>query len=158
MKQTRDLLQDVRGQFSDLIQASVLKPDLAGGGDHQVAGKAGMVLSFPRNGTPSRSYSKLRLPTEGFSFDNMPFSNEKHCHQSVPHPVCSQTANVNLSFDPQGTTGCVCTPSDGLAALVRIKAATLAVLPSAGLRWDWGWTTYPRCTRCTRWLYCCSLA
>lgn len=119
-------------QFSDLIQASVLKPDFTHG-DHQVAGKAGMVLSFPRNSIPSRSYSKLRLPTEGFSFDNVPFPNEKHCHQRVPHPVCSQTANVNLSFDPQGM--CVRkrqpaqiaergTPSDGLAALLRIKAAT----------------------------------
>ena len=71
----RGLLQDVRVQFSDLIQASVLKPDLAHAGDHQVAGKAGMVLALPRNGIPSRSYSKLRLPTEGFCFDDKPFPN-----------------------------------------------------------------------------------
>lgn len=132
---SRGPLQDVRVQFSDLIQASVLKPDLAHTQDHQVAGKAGMVLSFPRKCTPSRSYSNLRLPTEDFFFHNMPFSNEKYFHQKVPHPVFSQTANVNLSFDPQGTRGCVYikdsltrlwrgTPSNGFAAPLRIKAAT----------------------------------
>lgn len=134
----RGLPQDVRVQFSDLIQASALKPDLGHAGDHRVAGKAGMVLSFPRNCTPSRSYSKLRLPTEDFCFDNVPFSNEKYFHQKVPHPVCSQSADANLSFDHQGATGCVCLKdsltrswreahpaSQSLAALLGIKATTV---------------------------------
>lgn len=60
----------------------------------------------PRNYIPSRSNSKLRLPSENFCFDSMPFSNEKYFHQKVPHPVCTQTANVNFSLHHQGTTGC----------------------------------------------------
>jgi len=113
----RGLLQDVKVQFSDLIQASVLKPDLAHA-DHQAAGDAGMVLSFPRNCIPCRSYSKQRLTTEVFCFDNTPFSSEKCYHQKIPHPVCSQTANVNLSFNPQGIRGCVCM-KDSLASSWR---------------------------------------
>lgn len=130
---SRGPLQDVRVQFSDLIQASVLKPDLAHTRDHQVAGKAGMVLSFPRKCIPSRSYSNLRLPTEGFLFDNMPFSNEKYFHQKVPHPVFSQTANVNLSFDPQGTRGCVYI-KDSLTRLWREAHPAMALQLPSGLR------------------------
>lgn len=128
----RGLLQDGRVEFSHLIRASVLKPHLADT-DHRVAGKAGMVLSFPTNCIPSRSYSKRRLPTEGFCFDNMPFSNEKYFHQKVPHPVCSQTANVNLSFDPQGTGGCVYI-KDSLTRLRGEAHPALALQLPSGLR------------------------
>lgn len=161
----RGLLQDMRVRFSDLIQAHVLKPGLAHPGDHQVAGKAGMVLPFPGNCIPNSSYSKRRLPTEGFCFDNMPFSNEKYFHQKAPHPVCSQTANVNLSSDPRGTRGCEYI-KDSLTRLWReahpalalqlssgLRQLPLATLPSARGTWDWGRTINPG----NGWLHFCLL-
>lgn len=79
---------EITVKVSDLIQARVLNSALA----HETSQsrtRGWDGASSPSNCIPGRSNSKLSLPTEGFCFDNMPFSNEKYFHQKVPHPVCA---------------------------------------------------------------------